>query len=58
MLFVVAGGTLTSHCSGAADFQSKKCIIKTNIDVKFTTSLLFTSEVAKIQRGNGVTNVS
>ena len=23
--------------SGAADFQSKKCIIKTNIDVKFTT---------------------
>ena len=40
-----------------ADFQLKKCIIKTNIDVKFTSSLLFTSEVAKIQRGNGVTNV-
>ena len=37
MVFVVAGGTLTSHCSGAADFQSKKCIIKTNVDVKFTT---------------------
>ena len=32
--------------SGAADFQSKKCIIKTNIDVKFTTCVRHVQEIA------------
>ena len=54
LVFVVAGGTLTSHCSGAADFQSKKCIIKTNIDVKFTTCVRHVSCLASVEFGSAL----
>ena len=40
--------------SGAADFQSKKCIIKTNIDVKFTTCVRHVSCLASVEFGSAL----